>query len=132
MNVYDLYFKLEIIDMNDENQENQIKLYFDEGVRPYYCIFNLKDEFILYGEVDDDFVSFDRKTIWIYSTQTKNNKWVCKRIYKISEEFELISISKCDRLYLFSNHYYDYYYEWNVLTEKSTRIPANEKKKNEV
>ncbi|PKY27548.1 hypothetical protein RhiirB3_416120, partial [Rhizophagus irregularis] len=55
------------------------------------------------------------KIICIYSTQTKNNKWECKRFYEIPEDYELISISKYDKVYLFSN---DHIYEWNINTER--------------
>src|SRR2546430_208637 len=85
---------------------------------PYYCTFNLDGEFLLYSEVDNNFNSYDKKIVWIYSAPTKYDKWTCKRIYKIPEAFELISISKYDKLYLFSNHYF---YEWNIITEKCVR-----------
>jgi hypothetical protein len=78
-----------------------------------YCIFNLKDEFILYNGFSN--------IVYIYSTQTKNNKWKCKRMYEIPEGFNLINISKYDKLYLFSNNSI---YEWNLITEKSTKVFA--------
>ncbi|POG58780.1 hypothetical protein GLOIN_2v1727824, partial [Rhizophagus irregularis DAOM 181602=DAOM 197198] len=90
----------------------------------YYCTFNLKGEFILYG--NDSLVS-ERKIIWIYSTQTKNNKWECKRFYEIPKDYELIGISKYDKVYLFSN---DYIYEWNINTERGVKIFGNNKDKN--
>ncbi|PKY40246.1 hypothetical protein RhiirA4_531362 [Rhizophagus irregularis] len=72
----------------------------------------------------------EHKIIWIYSTQTKNNKWECKRFYEIPEipeDYELISISKYDKVYLFSN---DCIYEWDINTEKSVKIFGNNKDKN--
>jgi len=102
--------------MNDNNQK--IELYFGMWIDSDYCTFNLKDEFILYDKSQD--------VIWIYSTQTKNNKWTCKKIYEIPEGIELISISKYDKLYLSSN---DYIYEWDILTEKSIRIFENNENK---
>src|SRR5688572_6976798 len=109
-----------------ENIKIVLDLYSHSGYRyrPFDCIFNLNGEFILYSEVDDqlNFDSTDNKILWVYSTQTENNKWKCKRIYKIPEDFELISISKYDKLNLFSNNYF---YEWNILTEKCIRIFAN-------
>ena len=111
--------------------------YSDDQHRPHYCTFNLKGEFILYSKInnttDEDvqrkrklhFDSSDKKIVWIYSTKTNNNKWTCKKIYKVPENFELISVSKRDeqdKFYLFSN---GYFYVWNMDTEKSTRIFIN-------
>ena len=113
----------------DKNNPNinkiNLELLDTSHCHPCYCAFNLKGEFILYSEVDNDFNNCDKKIIWIYSTQTKN-EWLCKGIYKIPNNFELISISKYDKLYLFSNNYF---YEWNILTEISTRIFINRKDK---
>ncbi|PKY49985.1 hypothetical protein RhiirA4_529172 [Rhizophagus irregularis] len=96
--------RLTIIDMNN-NQE--IKLNFTSDV------------IIAAG---GDFLR--QKIIWIYSTQTKNNKWECKKIYKLPSNFELISISKYDQVYLFSN---SYIYLWNISTVKSIKIFINKK-----
>ncbi|PKC57212.1 hypothetical protein RhiirA1_446273 [Rhizophagus irregularis] len=113
---------IDIIDMN--NEDKKIALSFDKYVSPYYYYaFNLKGEFILYNLVAG------YKIIWIYSTQTKNDKWECKRFYRIPEDYELISISKYDKVYLFSN---DYIYEWNINTEKSVKIFVNNKDKNKI
>jgi hypothetical protein len=114
-------------------KKNQIiELYFKSEV-PHYCTFNLEGEFILYGEPK---FSNCNKIIWIYSTQTKSNKWNCKRIYEIPEyiellyempkKIELISITKYNKVYLSSN---DNIYEWDILTEKSVRIFCNNKNK---
>ncbi|GBC29532.2 hypothetical protein GLOIN_2v1874127 [Rhizophagus irregularis DAOM 181602=DAOM 197198] len=116
--------RLTIIDMNN-NQK--IKLKFTRLCKNYhYCTFNLKDEFIFCSDViiaaDGDFLR--QKIIWIYSTQTKNNKWECKKIYKLPRNFELISISKYDQVYLFSK---SYIYLWNISTEKSIKIFINKK-----
>jgi hypothetical protein len=110
--------------MNNENKK--ITLSFDEKVSAEYCTFNLKGEFILYSVVD---TNKKRKIIWIYSTQTKNNKWECKRFYKILEDYELISISKYDRVYLSLN---DCIYEWNINTERGVKIFCNNEDKNKV
>ena len=59
----------------------------------------------------------------------ENNKWEYERFYEIPEDYELISISKYDKVYLFSN---DYIYEWNINTEKSVKIFGNNKDKNKV
>jgi hypothetical protein len=95
---------------------HQIELDCDIGEYNSYCTFNLKGEFILYSRNDDNL-------IFVYSTQTINNKWKCKRIYKIPKDFDLISISKYDKIYLFSNNSI---FEWNLITEKSIKIFDNE------
>ncbi|RGB21431.1 hypothetical protein C1646_822980 [Rhizophagus diaphanus] len=78
-----------------------------------YCTFNLNGELILYGK---------DHTVFIYSTQTNNKKWYCKRVYKLfkdSEDFKFITISKYNKLYLYSNNSI---YKWNLDTEKSIKI----------
>jgi hypothetical protein len=94
-----------------------------------YCTFNLKGEFILYTDFYFKSTFEDNQIIWIYSTQTKNNKWECKRFYRIPEDYKLISISKYDNFYLVSN---DHIYKWNINTEKSVKIFDNNKDKDEV
>ncbi|PKY62550.1 hypothetical protein RhiirA4_551248, partial [Rhizophagus irregularis] len=108
----------DIIDMN--NKDKKIALSFDKNVYQVYCTFNLKGEFILYC----------RGIIWIYSTQTKNNKWECKRFYRIPGDYELISLSKYDKVYLYSDDYH--IYEWNINTEKSVKIFDNSNDKNKI
>ncbi|PKK78592.1 hypothetical protein RhiirC2_770074 [Rhizophagus irregularis] len=112
--IHDIY--LEIIDINN-NQIIELNAKISH-LKYHYCTFNLKGEFIFCNDVKNRHRIY-HKIIWVYSTQTKNNKWVCKGIYKIPKDFELISISKYDKLYLFSNNNI---YEWNILTEKSVRI----------
>ena len=104
--------------MDNKNQEINLEFVCYDY---YCCTFNLKGEFILYSRIINDYF---HKFVWIYSTQTKNNKWNCKKMYKISDyksnkTFEVICISKYDKVYLLSN---DYIYEWDILTEKSIRI----------
>ena len=111
--------------MNNVNRP--IELYFNRGLYPYDCTFNLKNDFILCGNVYDkngmkNINKNNDHYIWTYSTQTEI--WMCKGIYKIPRDFELISISKYDKLYLLSNNYL---YEWNILTENTIRgILVNE------
>ncbi|PKY47715.1 hypothetical protein RhiirA4_544152 [Rhizophagus irregularis] len=116
--------KYTVIDINNKNKK--ITLSFDKKVSAEYCTFNLEGEFILYSVVD---TNKKRKIIWIYSTQTKNNKWDCKRFYRILEDYELISISKYDRVYLSSN---DCIYEWNINTERGVKIFYNNVDKNKI
>ena len=114
------------------NLNNDQKIKLDIEFEYYYnCTFSLKGEFITFALSDNDFDDYfddyfedDRQIILIYSTQTKNNKWRCKRFYKAPDDSEWISISnKYDKFYLFSNNNI---YEWNILTEKCTRIFFNE------
>ncbi|UZO01442.1 uncharacterized protein OCT59_012541 [Rhizophagus irregularis] len=116
------YNAITLIDMNNKDKKITLNLDTEDA---YYCAFNLKSEFILYS-VKDDISEDDHKIIWIYSTQTKNNKWECKRFYMIPEDYELISISKYDKVYLYSDEN-DYIYEWNINTEKSVKIFVNNK-----
>jgi hypothetical protein len=106
------------------NKDIRIALYFNSMVNSKYCTFNLKNEFILYSDIYIHRASGVHNIIWIYSTQTKDNKWICKRFYKIPKEFKVISISKYDKVYLSSN---DYIYEWDINTEKSVKIFDNNK-----
>uniref|UniRef100_U9US43 Ion transport domain-containing protein n=1 Tax=Rhizophagus irregularis (strain DAOM 181602 / DAOM 197198 / MUCL 43194) TaxID=747089 RepID=U9US43_RHIID len=112
-------YLLKIIDINN-NQKIKLSLNIELLSCPYHT-FNLKYEFLLY----DNWNTYDRyyhkkyKIIWIYSTQAKNYKWICKRIYKIPEYFELINMSKYDKLYLISNNSI---YEWDLDAEKGTKI----------
>ncbi|PKY17426.1 hypothetical protein RhiirB3_467953 [Rhizophagus irregularis] len=115
--IYNDNKSIEIIDLNNDQK---IELYFCKHLTSYYCVFNLKDEFILYSDINHS--AGDNKIIWICSTQTKNNKWTCKKIYMISDDVELLSISKYDKLYLISN---DCIYELNILTGKSMKIFVN-------
>ncbi|POG69103.1 hypothetical protein GLOIN_2v1630743, partial [Rhizophagus irregularis DAOM 181602=DAOM 197198] len=109
------------------NKDKKIALSFDIEIRPHYCTFNLKGEFILYSGVNSCFN--EHEIIWIYSTQTKNNKWECKRFYRIPiYRHNIISISKYDKIYVVSD---DYIYEWNINTEKSVKIFDNNKDSNE-
>ncbi|POG64399.1 hypothetical protein GLOIN_2v1676236 [Rhizophagus irregularis DAOM 181602=DAOM 197198] len=96
------------------NKDKKIALSFDKSGSVKYCTFNLKGEFILYNEYSVRYFG-QLNFIWIYSTQTKNNKWECKRLYRIPKDYEIISISKYEKVYLYSN---DYIYEWNINTER--------------
>jgi hypothetical protein len=103
--------------MNNKDKKIALSFVTDVLGKYYNCTFNLKGECILYGTVGD------HKIIWIYSTQTKNNKWECKRFYRMPKDYDLISISKYDKVYLSSNVSF---YEWNINTEKSVKIFNNE------
>ncbi|GES97115.1 hypothetical protein GLOIN_2v1768207 [Rhizophagus clarus] len=106
----------EYIGINDMNNINQkIKLDCDDVYNYNYCTFNLKGELIL-CEIKDNI-------IFTYSTQTKNNKWNCKRMYKVPEDFNFINITKYNKLYLFSKNSV---YEHDLITEKSKRIFKSE------
>ncbi|RIA90480.1 hypothetical protein C1645_737829 [Glomus cerebriforme] len=112
--IHEYYENKNMINMCVSNDKKLAYIYFS------YSMNKLKNEFILYNRVDRD-----KNNIWIYSTQT-NNKWMCKRIYEIPKDYDVISISKYDKLYLlFSNIYI---HEWDLLTEKSIRMFVNEEK----
>ncbi|EXX71390.1 hypothetical protein RirG_078940 [Rhizophagus irregularis DAOM 197198w] len=120
---YKIYreYTITVIDMNNDKN---IALSFGKGVKVKYCIFNSKNEFVLYSSVHTN--SKYHSIIWIYSTQTKNDKWECKRFYRIPEGYGLISISKYDKVYLNSN---DYIYEWDINIERSVKIFGNNENK---
>ncbi|PKY27512.1 hypothetical protein RhiirB3_443259 [Rhizophagus irregularis] len=105
------YEYLEIYTKSDNQNAKKIELDCDDNYKYCYCIFSFEGEFILH-EVRDN-------VIYIYSTQTKNNKWNCRRICKIPEDFNIINISKYSKLYLFSKNSI---YEHNLNTERSVRI----------
>ncbi|CAB4429415.1 unnamed protein product [Rhizophagus irregularis] len=111
---------LKIIDINN-NQKIKLTLRPDNFIGLRHHIFNLNGDFILYDNwnVHTEDYHKEYKIIWIYSTQAKNNKWICKRIYKIPEYLEFIKMSKYDKLYLFSNNSI---YEWDLDTEKGIKI----------
>ncbi|RIA83285.1 hypothetical protein C1645_834068 [Glomus cerebriforme] len=115
--------RLVIIDMNNNGKEIELNLDIFESITNYYCTFNLKGDFILYNKVDNIYNKFDTRNdiIRIYNTQTKNNKWTCKSIYKIPEGFEFISISKYNKLYLLSSNDHCIY-ECNLRTEECLKI----------
>ena len=105
------------------NNNHEINLEFEDDYYRY-CTFNLKGEFIsCHTIIHSSNFDIKHEIIWKYSTQTKNNKWKCKKLYEIPEDVELISISKYDKVFLYSNNSI---YEWNILTEKSTRLFHNE------
>ncbi|GBB85295.1 hypothetical protein RclHR1_11860002 [Rhizophagus clarus] len=103
--------RLEIINIYNNKE---IKLNLKSDAR--YCAFNSKGEFILYGIVHN------RVSIWIFSTQTKNDEWICKRNYEIRNDSQLINISKDNKFYFAANNFI---YEYNILTGKNIRIFCN-------
>ncbi|PKK60164.1 hypothetical protein RhiirC2_871032, partial [Rhizophagus irregularis] len=120
-----------VIDMNYKDKKIALNLdiqksFYVDDLWDLYCTFNLKGEFIIYSACYVQGIYDNHKIIWIYSTQTKNNKWKCKRFYRIPEDYELISISKHDKVYLVSNEN-DYIYEWSINTNKSVKIFVNNK-----
>ncbi|GBB87276.1 hypothetical protein RclHR1_13700007 [Rhizophagus clarus] len=114
--VYICNNKLEIIDMNNNTQK--IKLYYDDNIYQNHCTFNVKGEFVICNEVSEQ-----KKILRIYSTEIKNNKWKCKQNYGIPQDYELINISKYNKLYLLLSNCI---YEWDIETEKNVRIFADE------
>ncbi|RGB23988.1 hypothetical protein C1646_773715 [Rhizophagus diaphanus] len=123
--------KLKMINMNN-NQEIELS-YEKLCINYHYCTFFRTPigfiNFIHCSDVKDKYGT-DQKFIFIYSTRNKyftsikNNKLTCKGIYKIPKNFELISLSKCGKVYLLSNNYV---HGWDIFTETSIRIFINEK-----
>lgn len=87
--------------------------------------FNINNEFILYGNywvINSKYKYQKHNFLWIYSTETKDNKWFCKKIYLIPEDFEVINISKYvvnNKLYLFSKNSI---FEWDFVENHGMRI----------
>ena len=105
--------------------DNRIQLYFDKGLYPYHCTFNVQNDLILCGnvygakEIKKGMNEGKDRYIWIYSsTETENDKWMCKGIDKIPGDYDIISISKDDKIYLLSN---DFIYEWSIVTRNIVR-----------
>ena len=69
------------------NNNHEINLEFNDN-NNYYCTFNLKGEFILYT-VANYYIEHTNKRIWIYSTQTKNNKWKCKNFTRCPKMIDI-------------------------------------------
>ncbi|RGB32851.1 hypothetical protein C1646_743692 [Rhizophagus diaphanus] len=115
---YEYGSKKQILEIYNMNNHQNIELDCHLGYDYYYFTFNLKGELILYGDC------CEKKIIYFYSTQIKNNTWKCKKIYEIPKDFKLISISKCNKLYLFSNNSI---YEWDLITKKEIKIFIDEK-----
>jgi hypothetical protein len=103
-----IYILLEIYDMMNNGQEIELEC-FDNTFK--YGTFNLKGELVLLCE--------DNKRIFTCTTQSKNNKWKCKRIYEIPYRFDVIGMSKYDKLYVLSGKSI---YEWNSISEKSIKV----------
>ncbi|CAG8444397.1 8375_t:CDS:2 [Funneliformis caledonium] len=104
---------LKIIDLNNPDQE--IELRFKRIILSYSCNFNSKGEFIFYTTCEHHVV------IWVYSTQSKGNKWMCLKIYKLPKGTEFISISRNDKILLRMENYIN---EFNIETG-NTKIISN-------
>ncbi|UZO16346.1 uncharacterized protein OCT59_007735 [Rhizophagus irregularis] len=110
----DNYDSLKLCDkMNDGIIE--LDFHKHRGIVALFCAFNLNDELILYNTDGNKGKYF----ICIYSLQSKNNKYKCKRMYWLPRENKQVSISRSDEFYLFSNNSI---YEFNLTTEKMIKI----------
>ncbi|CAG8676960.1 826_t:CDS:2 [Funneliformis mosseae] len=115
---YDVHEDLKIIDLNNPDQE--IKLRIKREIISYSCNFNSKGAFIFYTTCVNIYrVNVD--VIWVYSTQTKGNKWMCLKIYKLPKGTEFISISRNDKILLRMENYIN---EFNIETG-NTKIISN-------
>src|SRR6266498_6119522 len=99
------FFLLEIIDMNQPSQK--IKLVSEaNGMVVQFYNFNTNGELIL---IYHDLFRFHfGKFVFVYSIQTKKSK--CQKFYHIPKEAKVISLSKDDKIWLYSNNNI---YEWN-------------------
>lgn len=97
------------------NKGQEIKLKWPRSNNFKNGTFNLKGELLL--------LLYNNKRhcekIFIYSTQTKNDKWKCKRIYEIPNSFRVIGMSKYTNLYVSSDKSI---YEWNFNSEKGIKV----------
>ncbi|GET00465.1 hypothetical protein GLOIN_2v1874127 [Rhizophagus clarus] len=97
---------------------NYQKIKLDCGVynNYAYCTFNLEGNLILY------YNDVESAIIFFYSAQAEKTVLKCERMYKMPKnikDYIFISISKYDKLYLLSNNSI---YEWNIVTEKRTKL----------
>src|SRR4051794_33976798 len=94
--------------MQDTNKE--IEVYFNRDFYSNYCAFNLDNKFILYGNIYEDGIEKPDGYIWIYNTKNESAKqskkciWECEKIHEIPQKYELVSISKDDKMYLLSDN----------------------------
>jgi hypothetical protein len=109
------------------NKNQEIVLLYEKLCINYNYYTFIRNKFVHCSDVKD-IHGKDQKFIFIYSTRTKNNKWKCKKIYKIPENFELISVSEYKKIYLLSNNYV---YAWDTFTRTSIRIFVYEKEDEE-
>ncbi|CAB4415434.1 unnamed protein product [Rhizophagus irregularis] len=98
----------------DNNQLKRIETKYDHNY-VYSGCFNLNNDLI---------IDYNHGTaIYIYSTQTKNNKWNCKRIYGPPEylkDLKSLSISKYNKLYFTLSN--NSIYQFDLITGKSKEI----------
>src|SRR6266542_2801569 len=105
---------------NKTSQENKkLMFHFDVDANVQFCNFNGNGELILFSTVRN-FRNDYMNIVFVYSIQTKKSK--CRKIYKVPNEAEIISISKDDKIWLRLN---DDIYEWNLLTSDITIILKN-------
>ncbi|PKC71635.1 hypothetical protein RhiirA1_495924 [Rhizophagus irregularis] len=111
----DNYDSLKLCDKMNDGIIELVDFHKHRGIVALFCAFNLNDELILYNTDGNKGKYF----ICIYSLQSKNNKYKCKRMYWLPRENKQVSISRSDEFYLFSNNSI---YEFNLTTEKMIKI----------
>ncbi|GBB88163.1 hypothetical protein RclHR1_01470011 [Rhizophagus clarus] len=111
---------LNAYDMNNNSlQKIELDLNYSDSNE---CSFNLNDELISYYKGSRD----NKGIIFVYSTQTNDNKWDYKRIYrvpeytKVYEGFKIISVTKYNKLYYMISK--ETIYEFDLITEKTKKI----------
>ncbi|CAI2165719.1 10972_t:CDS:2 [Funneliformis geosporum] len=108
-----------IIPIEDE-MEKIVQMCISDNKELVYS--NVEYEIIDMNNPVQEIEFFKKKILWIYSTQTKSNKWICQRIYEIPYEVNLVSISKNDKIWLRIN---SRIHEWDIVTGQFTIITTN-------
>ncbi|CAG8524297.1 9189_t:CDS:2 [Funneliformis mosseae] len=101
-------------DLKSNGIHDHLKLYFKYFLDKFYCSFNAREQFILFG-VDGDIQ--EHNIVWVYLT--RGNRWMCQKIYTVPAITEIISISKFDKIWLRSD---DHIHEWNIMNKETMVI----------
>ncbi|CAB4414569.1 unnamed protein product [Rhizophagus irregularis] len=114
-----LYKKFKLSNKTDEicvsNDKILARLYdmSNEGATTKVRIYDMKNNQNIKLDLDHHYYNYCK-----FNFNSKANG-KCERIYKIPNGFEAISISKYDKLFLYSD---DSIYEWDLITKKSIKI----------
>src|SRR5688572_8318631 len=108
------------------NTSQEIRLYFEfDKMSVRLCNFNMEGELIFFCKVElkfrqNDFINL----VCVYSIETRNNlkETKCQKIYMISKDAELISITKHNKIWLRQNNHL---YEWDLRTACTTMALKN-------
>ncbi len=102
------------------NTSRELKLYFEfDRINVKHCNFNKNGELILFCTIRTN-LRYDKINIVCVYSIIKNKlirKSKCQKIFKITEEAKLISITKHNKIWLRLNNNL---YEWDLLTAQTT------------